>query len=125
LLSAKKLVLIQSLNGWATNGLLYDLCVLCFRRYGLFLLEHKVVNKSVYQQLRFSVENQIADHHSGNADSCALVNSLMRVFLQAMATEQVKRQVLKRDMLTFRRDPKLNPPSWAYREPDSNRLPTL
>jgi hypothetical protein len=83
------------------------------------------MNKSAYQELRFSVENQIANHDSGDSDSCALVNSLMRVFLQAMAAEQVKRQVLKRDLLTFRRDPKLIPPSWAYREPGSNRLPTL
>lgn len=78
-----------------------------------------------YQNLRFTVENQIADFDSGNSDSSALVNSLMRVFLQAMATEQVKRQVLKRELLTFRRDPKLIPPGWAYREPGSNRLPTL
>lgn len=83
------------------------------------------MNKSTYQALRFSVENQLADHDSCNSDSHALVNSLMRLFLQAMSTEQVKRQVLKRDLLTFRRYPKLTPPSWAYREPGSNRLPTL
>ena len=78
-----------------------------------------------YQALRFSVENQLADFDSCSTDVRALANSLMRVFLQAMATQQVKRQVLKRELLTFRRDPNIIPPSWAYREPGSNRLPTL
>jgi hypothetical protein len=78
-----------------------------------------------YQNLRFSVENQLADYDAGNCDSHALANSLMRLFLQAVSTEQVKRQMLKRDLVTFRRNPDLTPPSWAYRKPGSTQLPTL
>lgn len=84
-----------------------------------------IMDKSTYQQLRYSVENQLVDFDSGNIDSVALTNSLMRLFLQAMSAEQVKHQVSKREFLTFRRDPNLIPPSWAYRKPGSTQLPTL
>ena len=79
-----------------------------------------------YQNLRFSVEMQVADLDSGLIDRDALVNSIMRSFLQAVATSQVKRATTKRDFATFRRDKKVKPPSWAFSKPGiSSRLPTL
>lgn len=67
-----------------------------------------------YQNLRFTVENQIADHDSGHIDSADLANSIMRVFLQAISSDQVKRQFSKRQLLTFRRDKQVTVPGWAF-----------
>ncbi|MBN4181758.1 hypothetical protein FFH21_014835 [Pseudomonas sp. KBS0707] len=84
------------------------------------------MDKFSYQQLRYAVESELDNFNSGNADDTAFVNSLMRLFLQAASTEQVKSQIAKRQFLTFRRAPNLIPPSWAYRNPSlSSRLPTL
>lgn len=84
------------------------------------------MSKSEYQMLRFAVENQIADLESGCIDSAALVNSIMRSFLQVVAATQVKQASGKRAFRTFRRDAPSNPPSWAHRKPGiSSRLPTL
>ena len=79
-----------------------------------------------YQMLRFSVENQVADFESGRIDSAALVNSVMRSFLQVVASTQIKQASGKRAFLTYRRHINSVPPSWAYRKPGiSSRLPTL
>lgn len=84
------------------------------------------MDRSSYQQLRYSVESELDNFNSGNADDTAFVNSLMRLFLQASSAEQVRSQLAKRHFLTFRRIPNLTPPSWAYRNPSlSSRLPTL
>jgi len=84
------------------------------------------MDKSAYQLLRFSVENQVANLDSGVVDSTAFTNSLMRLFLQALSSEQVRQQSLKRELLTFRRRPDLTVPGWAFRKPGiSSRLPTL
>lgn len=72
------------------------------------------MNRVDYQYLRFTVENQIADHDSGHIDSTALANSIMRVFLQAISTDKVKSQVSKRQLLTFRRDKQVTVPGWAF-----------
>ncbi|WP_443691448.1 hypothetical protein [Pseudomonas sp.] len=76
-----------------------------------------------YQNLRFTVENQIADHDSGHIDSTALANSIMRVFLQAISVEQVKSQVSRRQLLTFRRDKQVTVPAWAFRVPGTIPAP--
>lgn len=84
------------------------------------------MDKLDYQTLRYSVVNQIADFDSGVIDSSALANSVMRLFLQAMASEQVRHQVSKRKLLTFRRSAECKPPSWAFcKSGISDRLPTL
>lgn len=81
------------------------------------------MNKSEYQMLRLTVENQIADHDSGHIDSAALVNSIMRVFLQAISVDQVKSQVSRRQLLTFRRDKQVTVPAWAFRVPGTIPAP--
>lgn len=79
-----------------------------------------------YQNLRFAVESQIVDLDNGILDRDAVVNRVMRSFLQAVATSQVKRASSKRAFQTFRRDAKTKTPSWAFRKPGiSSRLPTL
>jgi len=79
-----------------------------------------------YQNLRFLVESQIVDFDTGLTDRDALVNSVMRSFLHAVASSQIKRAASKRAFRTFRRDAQSIPPSWAIRKPGiSSRLPTL
>jgi hypothetical protein len=79
-----------------------------------------------YQNLRFTVESQIVDLDNGVLDRDAVINGVMRAFLQAVATSQVKRASAKRAFRTFRRDSEKKPPSWAFRKPGiSSRLPTL
>jgi hypothetical protein len=77
-----------------------------------------------YQNLRFTVENQIADFERGGIDSAAVVNSIMRVFLQAISADQVKSQVSRRELLTFRRDKQVTVPGWAFKNPGTNPAPT-
>ena len=72
------------------------------------------MNRVDYQNLRFTVENQIDNFEHGHVDSSALANSLMRVFLQAISADQAKSQASKRELLTFRRDKKVTVPGWAY-----------
>lgn len=84
------------------------------------------MDKSRYQMLRYSVESEIANYIAGNIDDSAFASSLMRLFLQASSTEQVRSQLAKRQFLTFRRLPNITPPSWAFRNPSlSSRLPKL
>ncbi|MFS2161105.1 hypothetical protein ACCD10_27785 [Pseudomonas sp. Pseusp122] len=72
------------------------------------------MDKSTYQSLRFSVENEVANFNSGIVDTDALINSVMRLFLQAVSNEQVKRQTFKREFLTFRRRSDVIVPGWAF-----------
>lgn len=78
-----------------------------------------------YQNLRFTVENQINDFEHGCIDSAALANSIMRVFLQAILVNQVKSQVSRRELLTFRRDKQVTVPGWAFRKPGTTPAPTM
>lgn len=75
------------------------------------------MDKISHQQLRYAVEAEIANFNAGNIDDSAFASSLIRLFLQASSAEQVKSQLAKRQFLTFRRNPDLKPPSWAFREP--------
>lgn len=84
------------------------------------------MERSAYQNLRFQVESEIVNFDECNSDRDALLNSVMRLFIQAMAAEQVKRQISKRQLLTFRRDIQVSLPNWALTNPAlSSRLPTL
>ncbi len=75
------------------------------------------MNKSSHQQLRYSLEAELDNYNSGNIDDCAFVSSLMRLFVQASSAQQVRTQLAKRQFLTFRRNPDLTPPAWAFRQP--------
>lgn len=72
------------------------------------------MNRVDYQNLRFTVENQIADFNDGLVDPSALANSIMRSFLSAISAEQVKSQVSRRELLTYRRDKQVTVPGWAF-----------
>lgn len=79
-----------------------------------------------YQKLRFEVEMQLVDFDNSSLDRDAVLNSIMRSFLQAVSSSQVKRISTRRTLATFRRDSKSTPPGWAYRKPGTDsRLPTL
>lgn len=89
------------------------------------------MDKSAYQMLRFAIEAEIhaAALQSGmvavgDTDSC--VNSIMRTVISVFASQEVKRQRVRKQFLTFRRSPDMKAPSWAYRKPGiDSRLPTL
>ena len=84
------------------------------------------MDKSAYQILRFSVESDIKNAFHDGADPDVLLNSVMRLFLSALSQQEVARQRCNRQFLTFRRNPDVKPPSWAFRKPGiDSRLPTL
>jgi len=88
------------------------------------------MNKSAYQQLRFSVLSEITDaidsSRLSSLDADVLTNNVMRLLLAACATAQVKEQRARREFLTFRRNPEATVPGWAFRKPGiDSRLPTL
>ena len=84
------------------------------------------MDRTDYLQLRSNINSEI--HNALNdisVDPDVLTNSVMRLLLQSLSSSSVKAQKTKRQFLTFRRDPNLIPPSWAYRKPGSTQLPTL
>lgn len=84
------------------------------------------MDKVSYQALRFDVGNEIANFDFCKSDCDALLNSIMRLFIQASSAQQVRSQRLRRDFFTFRRDTTIKPPSWAFIEPVCvDRLPNL
>ena len=79
------------------------------------------MDRVTYQNLRFEVEAQIdVAIRSPGLDQSACVNSLMRVFLAALAQQEVKRQISRRQFKTFRRDPDVIVPGWAFHPPVEN-----
>lgn len=89
------------------------------------------MHKSTYQMLRFAIEAEInaAALQSGMVATCdthSCVNAIMRTVISVFASEEVRRQRLRKQFLTFRRSPDMKAPSWAYRKPGiDSRLPTL
>lgn len=77
------------------------------------------MDRVTYQNLRFEVEAQLdAAIRSPGLDQSACVNSLMRVFLSALAQQEVKRQKSRREFMTFRRDDSVQVPGWAFHPQD-------
>lgn len=73
------------------------------------------VDRVTYQNLRFEVEAQIdVAIRSPGLDQSACVNSLMRVFLAALAQQEVRRQQSRRELITFRRSSSVKVPGWAF-----------
>lgn len=80
-----------------------------------------------YQNLRFAVEMEfLSALNNPQFDERAGINSLMRLFLSALAQQEVSRQRSARKFKTFRRNPEAIAPSWAYRKPGTvPGFPTL
>lgn len=80
-----------------------------------------------YQNLRFAVEMEfLSALNNPQCDERAGINSLMRLFLSALAQQEVSRQRAARKFKTFRRNPEAIAPSWAYRKPGTvPGFPTL
>lgn len=85
------------------------------------------MNRDTYQNLRFAVETQLLNAiNDPKFDERAGVNSLMRLFLSALAEQEIARQRSIRKFKTFRRNPEAIAPSWAYRKPGTvPGFPTL
>jgi hypothetical protein len=78
------------------------------------------MDRSAYLKLRFAVELEVANGIDENkSDQQALVNTLMRAFLDVLAQQELVRQESRRKLKTFRRRPDVKPPAWAFREPGS------
>lgn len=80
-----------------------------------------------YMALRFAVEQEVHNVLGVSVvDGHAVTNNVMRLLLQFVSGQEVKRQRATRRFITFRRKPETTVPSWAYRKPGiSSRLPTL
>jgi len=84
------------------------------------------MDKHDYQQLRFAIASHVSASLKDEQQAAQLVNSVMRLILQAQSAQEVKRQQARRQFLTFRRNPDIQAPSWAYRKPGTVPvLPTL
>jgi len=84
------------------------------------------MNRSDYLALRTRVESEVFEALKDSAAAAVLLNSIMCHFVQAEATYQVRRNVDRLEFLTFRRDPDLKAPSWAFRKPGEPRVfPTI
>ncbi|MFL1553490.1 hypothetical protein ACI77I_31205 [Pseudomonas sp. D47] len=85
------------------------------------------MNRDTYQNLRFAVETEFVNAlNNPQYDERAGINSLMRLFLSALAEQEVARQRSARKFKTFRRNPETVAPSWAYRKPGTvPGFPTL
>jgi len=76
------------------------------------------MDRVAYQNLRFAVEMEFLNAlNNPQCDERAGINSLMRLFLSALAQQEVARQRSARKFKTFRRSPESIAPSWAYRKP--------
>ncbi|MGP5469926.1 hypothetical protein ACTXNP_27035 [Pseudomonas helleri] len=85
------------------------------------------MDRVTYQNLRFAVEMEFLNAlKNPQCDERAGINSLMRLFLSALAQQEVTRQRAARKFKTFRRNPEAIAPSWAYRKPGTAPgFPTL
>ena len=85
------------------------------------------MDRVAYQNLRFAVEMEFLNAlNNPQCDERAGINSLMRLFLSALAQQEVARQRSARKFKTFRRNPESIAPSWAYRKPGARpNLPTF
>ncbi|MFW9088220.1 hypothetical protein ACOI7N_27245 [Pseudomonas sp. P2758] len=74
------------------------------------------MDRVAYQNLRFAVEAEFLNASSNpNADQHTSVNSLMRIFLAALAQQEVQRQRSRREFKTFRRRDDFAVPGWAFK----------
>lgn len=75
------------------------------------------MDRSRYLALRNSVESEILAVLPEDSTAVNLVNAVMRRFVEADSRSEVDRQQSRRQLLTFRRQPDVKTPSWAYRKP--------
>lgn len=74
------------------------------------------MDRVAYQNLRFAVEAEFINaSNDPNSDCHTSVNSLMRIFLSALAQQEVQRQRSRREFKTFRRRNDVVVPGWAFK----------
>lgn len=84
------------------------------------------MDKKQFQVLRWNVESDIRNHVTDEALIKSIANDVMRTVLADFSNQAVVRQRSKRQFLTFRRNPEVIAPSWAYRKPGTvPGFPTL
>lgn len=85
-----------------------------------------LMDKRQFQALRWNVEADIRNHLSDESLVNSIANDVMRTVLTELSSQAVSRQRNKRQFLTFRRNPEVIAPSWAYRKPGTvPGFPTL
>ena len=75
------------------------------------------MDKKQFQVLRWNIESDIRNHVTDEELVKLIANDVMRTILSDFAAQAVSRQRNHRQFLTFRRNPEITAPSWAYRKP--------
>ncbi|WLH26789.1 hypothetical protein PSH76_13535 [Pseudomonas sp. FP215] len=75
------------------------------------------MDKKQFQVLRWNIEADIRNHISDESLVKSIANDVMRTVLIDFSNQAVARHRSKRQFLTFRRNPEVIAPSWAYRKP--------
>lgn len=84
------------------------------------------MDKQSFKLLRWTVESDVRRYVEDEAVVEKLASDIMRSLLSEISAQAVKRQKNKRDFLTFRRNPDVTVPGWAYRKPGiAPGFPTL
>ncbi|MDY0833558.1 hypothetical protein [Pseudomonas sp. SED1] len=84
------------------------------------------MDKQQFQVLRWNIESDIRNHVTDEALVKSIANDVMRTVLTDFSNQAIVRQRSKRQFLTFRRNPEVIAPSWAFRKPGTvPDFPTL
>ena len=84
------------------------------------------MDKKQFQALRWNIESGVRSHVADEELVRSITNDVMRMVLSELSAQAVTRQRIRRQFLTFRRNPQTIAPSWAYRKPGTaSGLPAL
>ncbi|EKT4503703.1 hypothetical protein QVM48_27925 [Pseudomonas soli] len=75
------------------------------------------MDKQQFRVLRWNVESKIRLYIDDESSVVKLTNEVMRTLLDELSAQVTERNRKRRDFLTFRRDPEVSVPGWAYRKP--------
>ncbi|MDT3734536.1 hypothetical protein [Pseudomonas soli] len=75
------------------------------------------MDKQQFRVLRWNVESKIRLYIDDESSVVKLANEVMRTLLDELSAQVTERNRKRRDFLTFRRDPEVSVPGWAYRKP--------
>ncbi|MCE1097544.1 hypothetical protein [Pseudomonas asiatica] len=84
------------------------------------------MDKQQFRVLRWDVESKIRLYIDDESSVMKLTNEVMRALLDELSAQVTERNRKRRGFLTFKRDPEVSVPGWAYRKPGTAPgFPTL
>lgn len=84
------------------------------------------MDKQQFRVLRWDVESKIRLYIDDESSVMKLTNEVMRALLDELSAQVTERNRKRRCFLTFKRDPEVSVPGWAYRKPGTAPgFPTL